>query len=395
MIIATATIGALLLVAPGTPVQMEGGAAAQWARIVELQGGSAIRVTLTPPGHLVERGFLSPDGDEHRPGGRRLDGRFIAADIDALVLRVVAGDEEGVWRIPRTAIDRIDAVEITRDGSADGYLKGLAVGAGLGLVTYMGFHGSSDAFDSDELPYLMAFYGIPASLLGWLIDSTNRGEAHAPGATLYGAPQRGSPASDLPRVTAPETRRLNVGAGVGLGLSGTDHTDLMGPSFTVSSIKPLERKLEFELQLFASFGRGEASNWNAGYYLEDDDEATQVTGQRRRRGDDVSTLLRMNYIVAGERFRPYFSTGIGVGWSRRERNNVAYFPDGTEFFSSHSSDNGVGLAMLLGTGVDITLGRRWRVRPELTWQGVGWTQAGSFGPAVTVGVTYSPARSNQ
>lgn len=50
----------------------------------------------------------------------------------------------------------------------------------------------------------------------------------------------------------------------------------------------------------------------------------------------------------------------------------------------------MGIAMLLGGGVDVVLGRRWRLRPELTWHGVGWTASGSFGPAMTVGVSYSP-----
>lgn len=156
MIATAMVIGALLLCAPVPPAQVDGQEATQWARIVALDGGTAIRATLTPPKYLLERGFLSPDGEARRPDDRRLDGRFIAADADTLVLRVVAGGDKGAWRIPRAAIAGIDAVEATVDQTGDGYLKGLALGAGLGLTTYIGFSGSSDAFDVDELPYLMA-----------------------------------------------------------------------------------------------------------------------------------------------------------------------------------------------------------------------------------------------
>ncbi|MGD8817746.1 MAG: hypothetical protein PVJ51_11220, partial [Acidobacteriota bacterium] len=315
MIATVMVIGALLLSAAVSPAQVDGQEAAQWARIVALDSGKAIRATLTPPKYLLERGFLSPDGEARRPDDRRLDGRFIAADADTLVLRVVAGGEKGVWRIPRAAIARIDAVETTVDQTSDGYLKGLALGAGLGLTTYIGFSGSSDAFDIDELPYLMAFYGIPASLIGWLVDNTNRGESFAPVATPYGGPQRGGAASGLAEPTAPATRRLIAGAGVGLGLSGTGRNDLIGPALVLSSTRPIEPKLEFEVELLASLARGEAYDWSAGYYLEDD-QATEVTGRRAHRGDDVSALLRMNYIVTGERIRPYVATGIGLGFSR-------------------------------------------------------------------------------
>jgi hypothetical protein len=108
----------------------------------------------------------------------------------------------------------------------------------------------------------------------------------------------------------------------------------------------------------------------------------------------VLALTRANLFLGEGRLRPYFSFGAGVGWGREVREGRLLAPSSPAlppgFGPERDVDERIGFVTLLGTGVDIGLSDRWRLRPEallpLVWDGV---ESGNV--TMVVGITYTSA----
>ena len=103
--------------------------------------------------------------------GRELTGRIGELRADALMLRV-GRDRSDV------PYDRILRIDRPRDGVSDGALKGLAVGAGLGLVAGLAAAGDDAGFldfgFADVAPVAVPVLGGIGALVGWALDASIR-----------------------------------------------------------------------------------------------------------------------------------------------------------------------------------------------------------------------------
>ena len=112
--------------------------------------------------------------------GRQLTGRIGELRADTLML-LVGRDRSDV------AYDRILSIDRPRDGVSDGALKGLAVGAGLGLVAALAAAGDDSGFldfgFADVAPIAVPVLGGIGALVGWALDASIR---HQP--NLYRRP---------------------------------------------------------------------------------------------------------------------------------------------------------------------------------------------------------------
>jgi len=175
----------------------------------------------------------------------------------------------------------------------------------------------------------------------------------------------------------------------GAGLSFFFGEQVSDPAFGFAVGRHLTDSMQVEGQVLGFAGPWRETTWVT--RIDADAPATFLRREQRR---GVLALTRANLFLGKGRLRPYFSFGAGIGWGREVREGrilAASLPGPTPGFGPERDvDERIGFVTLLGTGVDIGLSDRWRLRPEallpLVWGGV---ESGNV--TMVVGVTYASA----
>jgi hypothetical protein len=173
----------------------------------------------------------------------------------------------------------------------------------------------------------------------------------------------------------------------GTGLSFVFGEQVSDPAFGFAVGRHLTDSMQVEGQVL-----GFAGPWRETTWVTRIDADTPATFSQREQRRSVLALTRANLFLGEGRLRPYFSFGAGVGWGREVREGRIFAPGlpspppgpNPQF----DVDERIGFVTLLGTGVDIGLSDRWRLRPEallpLVWSGV---ESGNV--TMVVGITYT------
>jgi hypothetical protein len=173
----------------------------------------------------------------------------------------------------------------------------------------------------------------------------------------------------------------------GAGLSFVFGEQVSDPSVGFAIGRRLSDSMEFQGQVLGFVGP-----WRETTFATRIDEDTPASFLRRERRSSVLAMTRANLLLGEGRWRPYFSFGAGIGWGREVREGRIFAPSTVVLPSvvgeDRDVDQRIGFVTLLGTGVDIGLSDRWRLRPEallpLVWGGV---ESGNV--TMLVGVTYT------
>jgi hypothetical protein len=136
-----------------------------WRRVGALPHDGVIRVHVRRgTGTAALRNGQPADADT-----RTLVGTFVAADGNALELRIPSGRLAGTWRVPRTRVERIERGRLERDGPWEGILGGFVVGGGIGAFAYLSSGGGDD--HQIWIPAGTLLFGAPAAFIGGLTDT--------------------------------------------------------------------------------------------------------------------------------------------------------------------------------------------------------------------------------
>lgn len=175
---------------------------------------------------------------------------------------------------------------------------------------------------------------------------------------------------------------------VAAGLHPFDGGQVADPTFGFGFGQRISDNVELETQVLGVAGLVQEREPRT--FRDERRQSTHESWERRR---SIAVASRLNYLVGDARVRPYFTIGAGVGWGRAEgesSSSVAEPPGAPpEVFRRRFSRQGIGIVSMLGTGVDIEVAERWRLRPEallpFLWGGV-WSANITMG----VGLTYAP-----
>jgi hypothetical protein len=175
----------------------------------------------------------------------------------------------------------------------------------------------------------------------------------------------------------------------GGGLSFYYGDQVADPAFGFSAGKFLSDSMQVEGQLLAIRGPVREQTRENHYY----DELYSISWSREQT-QSYMALTRVNLYLGHSSVRPYLAFGVGLGWGseRDEWRDTCVSPrcseDGYSGYRHNHEQQGIALATLLGTGVDVGIGDRWRLRPEIVtpfmW---GAPQAGYV--TLAVGITYT------
>ncbi len=164
------------------------------------------------------------------------------------------------------------------------------------------------------------------------------------------------------------------------------------PAFGFTAGRFLSDSMQAETQLLVMPAPVREHSWERRDLVSGD---VISTGWSRARRQMYVALTRINLHLGEGNVRPYLSFGAGLGWgSERVESwsrclDLRCDPDPP--VRIHGRE-GLALATLLGSGVDVELDERWRLRPEVVMPYLwGAPQPGYV--SVIVGATYAPRRS--
>jgi hypothetical protein len=214
--------------------------------------------------------------------------------------------------------------------------------------------------------------------------------ATIPQAALAAAPPQGATA------IAPAGARSGgweLTGHMGTGLSFYFGDQAADPMFGFSAGRFLSDSLQIDFQLLGMPG-AVRERFREEYRSVDEGNGQELlsTSLSRVRRQMYLALTRWNIHFGEARARPYLSFGAGLGWGseRYTYESSCVSPQCPAWFDSDDldEDQGLGFATLLGTGVDVALSDRWRLRPEVIMP-VLWVAPQPGYVTLAVGVTYT------
>jgi hypothetical protein len=175
----------------------------------------------------------------------------------------------------------------------------------------------------------------------------------------------------------------------GGGLSFYFGEQVADPTFGFSAGKFLSDTMQVEGQFLGIRGPVREKTWENDYYNE-----PYSIGWSRDQTEAYMALTRVNLYLGHGRVRPYLAFGAGIGWGseRNEWRDICVSrqcaEDGYVGYQHGHSQQGISLATLLGTGIDIGIADSWRLRPEIVTPFLWGAPQGGY-VTLAFGVTYT------
>jgi len=178
-------------------------------------------------------------------------------------------------------------------------------------------------------------------------------------------------------------------AQVGGGLSFYYGDQVADPAFGFSAGKFLSDTMQVEGQFLGIRSPLREHTWE-NYYR---DELYSIESSREQT-QAYMALTRVNLYLGHSRVRPYLAFGVGLGWGRERDEwhdtcvSSTCVEDRYIGYEQGYQQQGIAFATLLGTGIDIGITDRWRVRPEIVTPFMWGAPQGGF-VTLAVGLTYT------